>query len=149
MGKRNTAFTKHFKGLTASLNYIVRLKPVPNINTDQLQAEILRQVQTYGATVQKEIDLLAKESVKEFIKDVKKTTAFKSRTGDYNKGWKMKKTKKGYIAYNKTEYRLTHLLEKGHAKRGGGRVEAKIHIAPAEDRAIRAFLDGVERVIES
>lgn len=128
---------------------IVRLKPVSNITSDQLQQEILNQVRTYTSQVKEEIDLLAKQSVKEFIADVKQQTAFKNRTGDYKKGWKLKKIGKGYVAHNKTDYQLTHLLEKGHAKRGGGRVEAKVHIDPAEHRAVTSFLDGVERVIRT
>lgn len=121
---------------------------MPNISSNQLQAEIVDQLRTYTAEVKEEIDLLAKESVKKFIADVKEQDAFKNRTGDYKKGWRLKKVGKGYVAHNKTDYQLTHLLEKGHAKRGGGRVEAKIHIDPAEERAISAFLQGIERVIE-
>ena len=62
------------------------------------------------------------------------------KTGDYAKGWRMKKTSKGYIVHNKTDYQLTHLLEHGHARKGGGRdVKAKVHIRPAEENAIKAF----------
>jgi hypothetical protein len=45
-------------------------------------------------------------------------------------------------------YRLAHLLEYGHAKVGGGRVEGRPHIRPAEEMVIREFMAEVEEAIK-
>lgn len=59
---------------------------------------------------------------------------------DYNKGWASKSDKGRLtftsVIYGKSgTYQLAHLLENGHAKRGGGRVEGKAHIKPVEEWA--------------
>ncbi|MCD8299998.1 MAG: HK97 gp10 family phage protein, partial [Clostridiales bacterium] len=55
----------------------------------------------------------------------------------YSKSWATKKTGEDshslqMTVYSKNRYQLAHLLEKGHANRGGGRTRAIPHIAPAE-----------------
>lgn len=71
---------------------------------------------------------------------------YRERTGKYTKDWthgqKSSRTSvitglNGYSVYNKKHYRLTHLLEKGHQLRKGGRkvgnVKAFEHIAPVNE----------------
>lgn len=50
-------------------------------------------------------------------------------------------------AYNKKYYRLTHLLEFGHATRNGGRTKAIPHIRPTEDKYREKFVEELERKI--
>lgn len=107
--------------------------------------EIARALSEFRNDIVEGIDEAKLKVAKETVKDLKLTSP--KKTGDYRKGWTTKKVGTAQVIHNKTEYRLTHLLEKGHAKRGGGRVQAYPHIAPAEDRAIRDYLEEVERVI--
>lgn len=65
-------------------------------------------------------------------------------TGTYAKSWSVKKTKETsnsleLTVHSKNRYQLAHLLEYGHAKRGGGRVSARPHIAQAEENAIETL----------
>mgnify|MGYP007105691987 FL=1 len=51
------------------------------------------------------------------------------------------------VVHSKNRYQLVHLLEYGHAKRNGGRVEGKSHIAPAEQQGIRQLQEEIERAL--
>ena len=53
--------------------------------------------------------------------------------------------------YNKNHYQLAHLLEFGHANRGGGRTpgtkertEGKAHIKPVEEKIIKEYISKLE-----
>lgn len=73
-------------------------------------------------------------------------------TGEYAGNWKVKykATQNGADAtvYNAKTYRLTHLLEHGHAKVNGGRVEGREHIGPAEQWAVNEFEKAIKEAIK-
>lgn len=71
-------------------------------------------------------------------------------TGDYAKGWAIKKDQDdnlnvSYTIYNKKHYELTHLLENGHATRDGGRVAGIPHIEPNEKKAESELISKIEK----
>lgn len=77
------------------------------------------------------------------------------RSGKYKKGWKLYRDKAKFksqlqtlTVYNKTQYRLIHLLEFGHQTAKGTRTKAYPHVQPAEDAAEKALIVGTRRVIE-
>ena len=74
------------------------------------------------------------------------------KTGKYSKSWAVKKTRETsdsiQVVVHSTRYQLTHLLEFGHVKRGGGRTRAFPHIAPAEQAGIEQLTRDIERDLQ-
>lgn len=89
-----------------------------------------------------------KKTVAEKAVEALKETSPEGATKKYKKGWNVSDVNGKQIVHNKTNYQLTHLLEYGHAKVSGGRVSAKPHIRPVEEKVIKEFTDGVEKVIK-
>lgn len=117
------------------------------VGINQLQNEIMRQLNIYTNDIKQKVKVNQEELGKEAVKELKKKSP--EKTGSYKKGWRLKKEKGGVIVHNVTDYQLTHLLEKGHANRDGGRTPAKVHIAPVEEKVVDEYIKRVERDIES
>ncbi len=95
---------------------------------------------------------MIKKAVKETGETVKEDISAHApkRTGKYKKSFTVTKLDENsagmtVAVHSKNRYQLTHLLEKGHAKRGGGRAAAIPHIEPAEQRGIKQLREMVER----
>lgn len=121
------------------------------INVDKLAAELAQGLSEYSQEIADEIKKAADEVAAEAVRELKNTSPV--QTGSYAAGWRKKtvyesKGSKRNTVYNKTDYQLTHLLEKGHASRNGGRVAAKVHIQPVEEKTVVAFEEKVKGAIE-
>lgn len=72
--------------------------------------------------------------------------------GSYAKGWTIStQTSKNVHSkkiWNKTDYRLTHLLEFGHTTRNGGHAKAIPHIRPTEKTYLEKFVKELEKEIK-
>ena len=104
----------------------------------------------------KEVDETMKEVLPKIGKDTVKElkTSSPKLTERYAKGWKQKIEADGVngtklTVYNADAYQLTHLLENGHASRGGGFVSGRPHIKPAQDKAEKKAIEEITKAIES
>lgn len=119
------------------------------IRIEDLAKEIERSVKNMNQEVDRDIADISKDIAKKTVKTLRQKSP--KRTGDYSKSWTSKKVDKtGQIIYVKDpEYRLTHLLENGHALRRGGRTTGQVaprkHIEEAEVTAVNEFVDEVTR----
>ena len=130
-----------------------------SINIDRLADEVVKALEEFRdvtVDVMKDaVDRTAKETVEDIRGNVD-SSGIKG-SGKYRKSWAVKKDAgaRGRYAYAKVvyakapHYRLTHLLEHGHAKIGGGRVPAYPHVKTAEEsaqeRLAQYIKDGIER----
>lgn len=116
------------------------------IKIDALGAEITKIMEEYAAEVSNDVKAEAIEVAKETVKELKQTSPKGpgSRKGHYKDGWALKVEKENAVSinikvHNRKKPGLTHLLENGHAKSGGGRVQGIPHIGPAEQRAVERY----------
>lgn len=120
------------------------------IRVEDLASAIEKELSAYSQEV---TDGLKKE-VKQVAEECKEEIQQNSPvlTGSYKKGWSSQVAYENQedirvVVRNKTDYQLTHLLENGHAKVTGGRVEGHPHIAPAEQNAEKKLLKKVKVVV--
>lgn len=106
----------------------------------------------YGDKIADNIKDATKEITKAGVKAVKTNARSQfGGTGKYASGWtsqvETNQMSAQGIIYNKSMPGLPHLLENGHAKRGGGRVPGRVHIEPVERQLVREFEEKITRAI--
>ena len=113
---------------------------------DNLAKTIMEGLQEYADVASTDV----KTAVRKAGKNVKAEISANApkRTGAYAKSWAVKTEKETahsleVVVHSKNRYQIAHLLEHGHAKRGGGRVAGIPHIAPAEENAVKQLEEDI------
>lgn len=120
------------------------------VRIDQLAAAVMEGLAEYADLAADELKAAVKKAGDSVKKDIQANAP--KDTGAYAKSWSVKNVKETsnsieLVVHSRNRYQLSHLLEFGHAKRGGGRVPGKAHIAPAEERAGRTLEQEIEKAL--
>lgn len=117
-------------------------------NADRFAADVQKILSEYAGSVKENLDEVTKAVAKKGAQMVRRaSTGAVGGSGKYARGWtsKVEVGRLGVsgVIYNKTPG-LPHLLEHGHANRGGGRTPGRPHIAAAEEQIVREFEEEVK-----
>jgi len=126
-----------------------------SIGTDQLGEALTKELSLYSENVINGVKKEAKKSMAQLVNETKATAPVGKRSRHYRDSIKSKKGSEddrsvSYIWYvDGPDYRLSHLLENGHATRNGGRVAGTHFIKNASDPILKQYLKAVEEVIKN
>ena len=122
------------------------------VSIDQMASVIMDGLKEYADLATDDLKAAVKKTGNEVKKQIQSTAP--KASGKYSKSWSVKTTKESsngmeVTIYSRNRYQLAHLLEFGHAKRGGGRVAARPHIVAAEQAGIESFEQAIERSLRN
>ena len=120
------------------------------VRVDRLAAAVMEGLSEYADLAADEVKAAVRKAGDSVKKDIRENAP--KDTGAYAKSWAVKNVRETsssleLVVHSGNRYQLAHLLEFGHAKRGGGRVPGKAHIAPAEERAERTLEREIEKAL--
>ena len=122
-----------------------------NVSIGEMASAIMEGLQEYADLATEDMKKAVKKAGTTVRKEIQANAP--SDTGAYAKSWAVKTVRETSNAleltvHSRNRYQLAHLLEFGHAKRGGGRVAAKVHIAPAEELGIKELENAIEKALK-
>ena len=119
-----------------------------NLSIDEMSDAIMDELEKYKDLAADDL----KDAVKETAKTVRKEIQANAPvdTGKYKKSWSVKNMHEDaesidLVVHSRNRYQIAHLLEHGHAKRGGGRVAARPHIAAAEEKGEEQLVEKIRQ----
>lgn len=123
------------------------------IRVNDLTSTVAGILDDYAEDVSDSVERAVEKTSREALSLVRKKAP--RRSGAYRKGWKrvmeeagIAKRKTKAIIYNATHGSLVHLIENGHQKAGGGRVEGIPHVKPTEEMAAERLPQLIKQELE-
>ena len=121
------------------------------VSVDELASAINEALQEYAKLSATEVKGAVRKSAKAVKEQIE--AGAPTRTGRYKSSWVATKQEESsqslqMVVHSKDRYQLAHLLENGHAKRGGGRVAGRPHIAPAEQEGEKLLQSLIEKALK-
>ena len=121
------------------------------VSIDEMDSAIMDELEKYAELASDDLKAAVKETAASVRKDIQAGAPVD--TGKYKKSWSVKNVHEGsesidLVVHSRNRYQIAHLLEHGHAKRGGGRVAAKPHIAAAEQRGNEKLVTTIEQKLK-
>lgn len=121
------------------------------VSIDEMDSAIMDELEKYAELASDDLKAAVKETAASVRKDIQAGAPVD--TGKYKKSWSVKNVHEdsesiNLVVHSRNRYQIAHLLEHGHAKRGGGRVAAKPHIAAAEQRGNEKLVTTIEQKLK-
>ena len=121
------------------------------VSIDQMDSAIMGELTKYAGLAADDLKDAVKDTAKSVRKDIMDNAPVD--TGKYKKSWSVKNVHEDaesidLVVHSRNRYQIAHLLEHGHAKRGGGRVAARPHIAAAEERGNEKLVQTLEEKLK-
>lgn len=124
------------------------------VSIDGLADAVANELKLYDKNVMEGIRKQVDKSMRQLIQETKATAPVGHRKKHYRDSISSKVTNQSLRAYEKTwyvrgsDYRLSHLLNNGHALRDGGRYPGAQFITKASVSVIKDYEEAIKEVLE-
>lgn len=124
------------------------------VSIDGLADAVTKELKLYDKNVMEGIRKQTDKSMRQLVQETKGTAPVGHRKKHYRDSISSKVTNQSLRAYEKTwyvrgsDYRLSHLLNNGHALRDGGRYPGTQFITKASVSVIKDYEEAIKEVLE-